>query len=226
MSPPVLRSGWTRCLAGAALAGTLAAGAPAPPQTPELESLLQRAHQGDVSAQIRLGQRYWRGEGVERSEIEAAKWFRKAAEQGEPRAQLSLGHLLIQGQFRIVNSDGRYQIEKDEAEGAKWIRKAAEQGHASAQFSLGHLYAQGQGVESDEVEAAKWIRKAAEQGHAIAQAVLAMRYFDGQGVEKDAAAAEKWARKAARQGKTFAFDVIGLGGAETRSGNKGQKKIP
>ena len=144
MSPPVLRFGWTRRLAGAALAGTLAVGAPAPPQTSELESLLQRACQGDVSAQIRLGQRYWRGEGVERSETEAAKW----------------------------------------------------------------------------------IRKAAEQGHAMAQALLALRYFDGQGVEKDAAAAEKWARKAARQGKTFAFDVIGPGDPEARSGNKDQKKTP
>ena len=157
MSPPVLRAGWTRFLAGAALAGTLAA-APAPPQTSELESLLRRAHQGDVSAQIRLGQRYWRDEGVERSETEAAKWFRKAAEQGHAFAQLSLGELYAEGQG----------VESDEVEAVKWIRKAAEQGHAMAQALLALRYFDGQGVEKDAAEAEKWARKAAQQGKTFA----------------------------------------------------------
>ena len=48
----------------------------------ELESIKQRAEQGDAEAQYRLGSRYVLGYGVPEDDAEAAKWFQKVAEQG------------------------------------------------------------------------------------------------------------------------------------------------
>ena len=40
-----------------------------------------------MNAQARLGASYYMGQGVEKSVVEARKWFRKAAEQGDERAK-------------------------------------------------------------------------------------------------------------------------------------------
>jgi TPR repeat protein len=46
-----------------------------------VEELRQRAEQGDVKAQLNLGTMYGNGQGVPKDHAEAAKWYRKAAEQ-------------------------------------------------------------------------------------------------------------------------------------------------
>ncbi|KAF9334261.1 hypothetical protein BGZ91_010922, partial [Linnemannia elongata] len=46
---------------------------------------------------ITLGLMYAQGNGVEQSDIEAVKWFTKAAEQGEAVAQSNLGSMYKQG---------------------------------------------------------------------------------------------------------------------------------
>jgi uncharacterized protein len=53
---------------------------------------------------------------------EAAKWFRKAADQGNAKAQHVMGMAYFEGQGVI----------KDAAEAVKWYRKAADQGYANA----------------------------------------------------------------------------------------------
>ena len=94
-------------------------------------------------------------------EDKAEQW-RKAAEQGDAKAQSRLGHCYFLG-------DG---LSKDNAESLKWYRKAAEQGDAKAQWVLGMCYAYGDGVAQDKAEAVKWYRKAAEQGLEVAELVL------------------------------------------------------
>ena len=49
------------------------------------------AQRGDPVAQYHLGLMYLNGEGTRQNPAEATKWFRLAAEQGDPRAQLSIG---------------------------------------------------------------------------------------------------------------------------------------
>ena len=93
---------------------------------------------------------------------EAVKWFRKAAEQGDAKAQCMLG----------VCYDNGQGVSQDYAEAVKWYRKAAEQGDAMAQYNLGVCYYNGQGVSQNYAEAVKWLRKAAAQGHAGAKKVL------------------------------------------------------
>ncbi len=109
---------------------------------------------------------YRDAQGVPQDYVEAAKWFRKAADQGLVGAQYSLGVAHMNGQG----------VPQDYAEAVKWFRLAADQGFAEAQASLGVAYIQGQGVPQDYAEAVKWCRKAADQGIARAQGALGLMY--------------------------------------------------
>ena len=54
-----------------------------PPREEEIdmEDLKQAAEQGNAEAQIKLGDCYYKGTGVNKDLIEAVKWYRTAAEQ-------------------------------------------------------------------------------------------------------------------------------------------------
>jgi TPR repeat protein len=86
------------------------------------------------------------GQGTHRDYIEAAKWFRAAAEKGFAIAQVDLAYLYYTGQG----------VDRDYREAAKWAGLAAEQGDATAQTDLGYLYEQGKGVPLDYVTAYAW----------------------------------------------------------------------
>ena len=131
---------------------------------------------------------------------EAAKWYRKAAEQGHAGAQNWLGVLYERG----------HGVSPSWSEAVKWYRKAAEQGEVNAQFSLGWCYEFGKGVSQSYYEAVKWYRKAAEQGEAQAQHNLGLCYYNGKGVSQSNYEAVKWYRKAAEQGHAGAQCNLGL----------------
>ena len=160
-----------------------------PPPALSLAALRQMAA-GDAMAQFHLGVMYHMGEGVPQDDAEAAKWTRRAAEQGHPQAQHNLGVAYHKG-------DG---VPQDFAEAAKWTRRAAEQGHPQAQNNLGVAYADGIGVAEDCAEAAKWFRRAAERGIAQSQFNLGLLYRNGYGMSPDDKEAAKWFRRAAEQG--------------------------
>jgi hypothetical protein len=116
----------------------------------------QRAADGELAwAQYNLGLMYQQGEGVARSEAEAAHWYRLAASQGFADAQQRLADLYYLG----------LGLPRSYTQAALWYRRAAEQGSARAQFQLGHLYDVGLGVEHDYTQYRYWTRMAAEQGH-------------------------------------------------------------
>ena len=135
----------------------------APAQMSPLDALRQKAEQGDVDLQVKLGVMYFRGQDVTQDYSEAANWIGKAAGQGHAGAQNALGYMYQSGQG----------VSKDDAEAAKWYRKAADQNLAAAQFNLGIMYENGRGVPKDELEALKWYRKAAAQGNTDAQQAIA-----------------------------------------------------
>jgi TPR repeat protein len=84
----------------------------------------------------------------ERQDYAAAiRLCRPLAEEGDARAQLSLGGMYYNGQG----------VQQDFPEAAKWTRKAAEQGYAPAQADLGVLCWNGQGVPQDVVLAYMWL---------------------------------------------------------------------
>ena len=141
---------------------------------------------------------------------EAAKWYRKAAEQGVAWAQNNLGYLYGEGKG----------VTQDYAEAVKWYRKAAAQGHAGGQGNLGAMYNDGKGVTQDYAEAVKLYRKAAEQSYAHAQNNLGHMYEYGRGVDTDKELAAKWRCKAAEQGDErhikWCLRIAYRGSAETQ----------
>jgi TPR repeat protein len=144
--------------------------------------LVRRAEGGDADAQYKLGVSYDVGEGVAEDDVEAVKWYRKAAEQAHSHSQYNLG----------VMYRGGKGVPKDDVEALKWTRKAAEHGDSDAQHILGIVYGSGLGVPKDDVEALKWTRKAAEQGVASAQFDLGLSYLAGEGVAQDYVLAHMW----------------------------------
>jgi uncharacterized protein len=77
----------------------------------------------------------------------AEKFFRKAAQQGDPEAQFCLGDMYNNG----------YGVAKDERKAVALFRKSAEQRFAPSQINLGIMYSQGTGVEQDLIEAFMWL---------------------------------------------------------------------
>ena len=133
------------------------------------------AETGDAYSQYMLGLTYARGDGVEKNQSEAVKWYLKAAEQGLAEAQSLLGSCYELGEG----------IEKNQVEAVKWYQKAAEQGAAVAQYLLGFCYESGNGVEKNQAEAIKLYHEAANKGIPQAQLCLGSCYIDGKGVSRD-----------------------------------------
>ncbi len=116
----------------------------------------QRAAQiGLAWAQFHLGLMYRKGEGVLRSDTDAAHWYGLAAQQHFAEAEQKLGELYSLG----------LGVPQSFSLAATWYRRAAEQGHAEAQYQLGQCYIVGHGVDHDYVLARHWIRLASAQGH-------------------------------------------------------------
>ena len=92
-------------------------------------------HREHAHGQVNLGIMYATGRGVPRDDAEAARWYRRAAEQKHADAQFKLARMYATGRG----------VPRDDAEAARWYRRAAEQKHADAQNNLGIMYANGRG---------------------------------------------------------------------------------
>ena len=111
---------------------------------------------------------YDEGKGVLKDDKEAVKWYRKAADQGQARAQTSLGVMYSFGEG----------VPQDYKEAVKWYRKAANQGFARAQNNLGVMYAYGEGVLKNMTQAKYWIQKAYEGDDKKASALAEKNWDD------------------------------------------------
>jgi TPR repeat protein len=168
-------------------------------QNVTLDDLKIRAEAGDKSATRQLAEAYYLGrEGAEQNFGEAARWYLKLAQQGDVRAQTTLGLMYIRG----------YGVKRDPAAARHWWTLAAIANDPGAQYNLGTLYRTGVGEQQDFAQAAKWFRQAAQRGHVQAQHDLGMLYHQGQGVEKDARWAYYWIKVAALQGDDKAEESL------------------
>jgi len=105
-------------------------------------------------AQHALGVLYLRGRGVARDTSEAARWFLRAAENGNTAGEVEYAILLF-------NGDG---VARDERLAARYFRRAAGRGNTIAQNRLARLYAVGRGVAKNLTEAAAWHLLASGRG--------------------------------------------------------------
>ena len=167
------------------------------------EALFSLAEQ-DPEAQYQLAKRC-----SLKDRAEAAKWYRKAADQGHAEAQYQLGRLYSVG----------WGVNQDEDQAALWYEKAARQGHAGASTAFaaycarqGAAYERGdlhcntpvQAVQRDTAKAAEWYRKAASFGNDQGRYSLARLLEAGEGVQQDhGQAAALYRMAAASQDRQF-----------------------
>jgi S1-C subfamily serine protease len=160
------------------------------------------ASQGQVFAQIVLGDMYRRGTGVPKDLVKAAEWYQKAADQGDPDAQTMLGTMYASGAG----------VMKDAVRAVEWYRKAAAQGNLSAQSSLAISYLKGEGVPKDVAKALELFQISAAGGDARTQGMLSKSYFVGEVIPKDLVLAYAWANVAASRGDDPDFrDALEIG---------------
>ncbi len=112
------------------------------------------AERGDVIAQVKLADLYMTP-GNLHSKKSAAKWYLRAAENGNAEAQSNIGWMYIHGKG----------VNRDHEEGIKWYRKAVKNGSVSALFLLGYAYLYGYGVPADYKEAMNYYAQGAVLGN-------------------------------------------------------------
>jgi len=94
---------------------------------------------------------YDSGHGVAQDSVQAAFWYRKAAENNVVQAQYSLGYNYFLGRG----------IPQNYAESSKWWHKASTQGYVPAEIGLGISYFVGKGVTASYEKAYFWFDIAA-----------------------------------------------------------------
>ncbi|KAF9205093.1 hypothetical protein BGZ49_004452 [Haplosporangium sp. Z 27] len=187
----------------------------------------------------------------DKNDSDAVKYYRNAAEQGDPVAQCNLGALYKFG----------HGVPKDLMEAIKWIKRSEEQNHPHAIASLGLIYFQsqrykeayeysckaaqmrdpmalnilgvmhrnGNGMPIDDIAAINCFSEAAKRGNTIADESLAKIYSSGIGVERDPVLSMKHLKKAADNGgtasKLYAADVLHERSVELRKEGKDKESI-
>jgi TPR repeat protein len=154
------------------------------------------------------------GRGVPQDEKEVVKWYRKAAEQEEARAQTNLGICYMEGRG----------VPQDEKDAVTWFRKAAKQGDAVGLFLMGICYEEGIadpvnrtiGTNQDFKAMMECYEQAAKQGYAPAQTKLGTWYISGviiaqndgrRAIVQDINKGVEWVRKAKNQGDPEAQEI-------------------
>jgi class 3 adenylate cyclase/TPR repeat protein len=122
----------------------------------DLADVLRRSEAGDPEAQrlrAQVHDTWYQDGGLPKDNVQATRWYRKAAEAGDLDAALNLGWLLKEG-------DG---VEPDLAEAVHWLELAVQGGDPGALGGLAELYEHGgKGVRQDRDKAIRLYRRAAE----------------------------------------------------------------
>ncbi len=149
-----------------------------------IHKLIEQANQGDAEAQYELGNAFYFGKGVEKSEEEAIKWYEMAATKGHINAIKAL-----------CNVYWFSRIEHRKKSLLYWTKKAAHLGITEQQVDLGDFYFEGLFDSKDGAEicileknlkkAVMWYHSAALKGDGRAYNKLGDCYYNGTGVEQN-----------------------------------------
>src|SRR5215469_4613534 len=124
------------------------------PTEKHLEQVRSRAEQGYVDQQIELAAAYLSGRGVAQDLSQAAHWYGKAAQAGNPLAQNLMGYFYQKG----------IGVGVDYLSSARWYQLSSSTGFALAKVNLGVLYLQGMGVPKNPQTARSLFMEAVDQG--------------------------------------------------------------
>ncbi|HTI88891.1 MAG TPA: hypothetical protein VL966_19990 [Alphaproteobacteria bacterium] len=115
------------------------------------------------------------GHNTRKSDEEAVRWFRIAADQGYAPAENNLGYMYAEGRG----------VTRDDETAVKWYRRAANRGYPPAQTSLAMMLQEGRGAPQNDVQALALYSAAAGQGYAPATANVAQMVAQGRGIPRD-----------------------------------------
>ncbi len=141
-----------------------------------------------VADELQWAEKYQFGKGVPQDLAQSVYWYRKAADHGDPNAQVQLGYFYDKG----------IGVQRDPVESAKWFARAIGGGSPTAKLDLAVLYLRGTGVPHDPELALNFLDELARKGNARAEAYLGIMYQNGFGVPQDQSMAERWFLKAAK----------------------------
>lgn len=202
---------------------------PAPLESNQLSYIAQMAEVGHPEAQMKLGFAFATGAGgLPIDHEKSIYWSKKAAEQGNAKAQFNLGlsyakgegvpqdmykalhwyeKAAAQGQPNAIENVKVLQHLKNSEPTAQFeaMKALAQQGDANAQFHLAQSYQHGINVPKDKTLALKWYKKAAEQNHIEAQAIMADSSLAPKGLNKNSF---EWGLKAAKNGHVKAQKAL------------------
>jgi hypothetical protein len=109
-----------------------------------------------------LAENYYWGRGVKQDRDEAFKWFKKAAELGEVRAEVSLA------MFYYSRSEAERPL------AVMWLNRAANRWCFQAQYFLAYCYGKGDGVTKVVVESYKWAILSSDKGYKYSTALCSV----------------------------------------------------
>jgi TPR repeat protein len=155
---------------------------------PDLPRVQADAERGSVKQQLQLGAAYLAGRGVPQDFTQAAYWYERAANSGDPLAQNQIGFFYQSG----------IGVPRDPAQAVHWYQRAADGGYLRAKVNLGVAYLWGLGVKKDTQLGYDFIHEAALRNYGLADAYMGEIYHYGLGVPVDDEAARSWYERGAR----------------------------
>ena len=161
------------------------------------------AEQGLVEAQNMLGVRYSDGLGVRRDSLEALRWYRLAADQGDAWGQYNVGEEHFRAGSAIVQESSGPDWKPESGQSFEDYLNARTEEARSGDHIAEHMADDRERRARAEpyfAESLRWFRLAAEQGVALAQYKLGAAYGGGSGVPKDVNESTRWFQRAAEQG--------------------------
>src|SRR5271170_7455442 len=147
-----------------------------------------KATTGHLREELKLASDYFAGRGVPRDLSQAAYWYRKAADQGDPGAQVEMGYFYLAG----------IGVKPDAEQAIRWFQRASASGSCAGKLNLAVLYLRGDGVPQDTRLALDLLNDLAKRDDPRGEAYLGLVYVLGVGVERNTALAEHWFDKAAK----------------------------
>ncbi|KIK63839.1 hypothetical protein GYMLUDRAFT_162490 [Collybiopsis luxurians FD-317 M1] len=118
----------------------------------------QAAHLGYTQSQYKLGQCYEYGTlACPVDPRRSIAWYTKAAEKGDPEAELALSGWYLTGSEGV--------LKQSDSEAYLWARRAANKGLSKAEYAVGYYAEVGIGINADIEFAKRWYMRAAAQGN-------------------------------------------------------------
>lgn len=154
---------------------------------------IEAAKKGEPIAQYALGKRFLESRDGRNKKL-GLIWLTKSAEKGNPKAQLQLADMYINGTL----------VAKDPIKGKTLMESAAAQNFYPAMFALGTLaQKEGQLTQAD-----NWFNKAATSGNVDAQLALGRLLLQADYPSHDQQKGIEWLQKAAKNGSVEAQKVL------------------